>query len=162
MEFFQKLLTQFTSLVEQNEGTKLSLLFCENGVYDDYIYGPFKGRENISKMLSAHFHKDARELNWSMYEPVFQTNIGYAKYRFSFTSTLKESFGKRVALGGIAFFRLQNGLVEYYGESVNGGIAMAQLGLSAGKMKRVFEKWSDRSLKSDLELSRMFNATTLS
>ena len=153
---FEKLLTNFTSSVEENDGKKLANLFTEDGVYDDYIYGPFKGRENIYTMLLDHFHKDSKNLNWKMYDSVYLNGMGYARYRFSFTSSLEEYYGRKVAITGIAFFRLKKQLIEYYGESVNGGIAMAQLGLPAGKIKRVFEKWSDRLLKSDLELNFMY------
>ena len=50
-----------------------------------------------------------------------------------------------------------NELIKYYGESVNGGIPMAQLNLPAGKIKRVFEKWSERTLHDDLDLQKMFS-----
>ena len=153
---FKELLLNFTSSVESNDGQKLAELITIDGIYDYYIYGPFKGRENIATMLETHFHRDAKNLIWKMYDPVFQNNLGYARYRFSFISTLQESFGNKVAIPGMAFFRFENNFIDYYGESVNGGIAMAQLGLQSGKIKRVFEKWSERSLKADPDLSSMY------
>ena len=40
---FDVLLKDFTYYVEQNNGEKLSEMFSQNGVYDDYIYGVFEG-----------------------------------------------------------------------------------------------------------------------
>src|SRR3546814_3989392 len=38
-------------------------------------------------------------------------------------------------------FRLRDGLIAEYHESVNGGIAMAQLGVAPARMDKVFRKW---------------------
>ena len=92
---FEKLLKNFTSSVEENDGTKLANLFIEDGIYDDYIYGPFKGREKIYTMLHDHFHNDSKNLNWKMYDSVFLDGLGYARYRFSFTSSLEEYRGRK-------------------------------------------------------------------
>jgi hypothetical protein len=91
-----------------------------------------------------------------MYDPIFKGNNGYARYRFSFSSTMEISEGLRVAVPGMAFFHFKDGLIDYYTESVNGGIPMAQLGLPADKIKRIFEKWSERTLNYDKELQSMF------
>jgi len=154
---FTNIINTFTKSVENNNGRQLSLLFTENGIYDDYIYGPFKGRKKIELMIKDHFHNDAKDFSWEMYDPVYKGSMGYARYRFSFTSTMKISEGSRVAVPGMAFFRFENELIKYYGESVNGGIPMAQLNLPAGKIKRVFEKWSERTLCDDLDLQKMFS-----
>ena len=46
----------------------------------------------------------------------------------------------------MAYFQFEDYLIGYYSEVVNGGIPMAQLNLPAEKIKRVFEKWSDKLL----------------
>ena len=153
---FIGIINTFTKAVETNNGAKLASLFTEDGIYDDYIYGPFEGRKNIELMIKDHFYSDAKDFLWEMYDPVSQGNIGYARYRFSFTSTMEISKGKRVAVPGMAFFHFENKLIRYYAESVNGGIPMAQLNLPAKKIKRVFEKWSERSLNQDPKLKEMF------
>ena len=61
-----------------------------------------------------------------------------------------------VAVPGMAYFKFNCSLIEYYGEVVNGGIPMAQLKLPSKKIKRVFEKWSERALKSDPELKKLY------
>ena len=107
-------------------------------------------------MIRDHFYSDANDFVWEMYDPVSEGHIGYARYRFSFTSTMEISQGSRVAVPGMAFFQFENNLIRYYAESVNGGIPMAQLNLPAKKIKRVFEKWSERTLNQDPKLKQMF------
>ena len=153
---FSEIVKTFTTAVENNEGQKLASLFTIDGIYDDYIYGEFKGRDNIAMMLATHFHRDAKNFSWEMYDLLSNESRGYARYRFSFTSILAGSENLKVAVPGMAYFQFNDNLMEYYGEVVNGGIPMAQLNLPEGKIKRVFEKWSDRALNSDIKLKKLY------
>ena len=153
---FNEIVRTFTTAVENNDGEALASLFTVDGIYDDYIYGEFKGRKNIAMMLPTHFHRDAKNFSWEMYDLINNESKGYARYRFSFTSTLAGSENLIVAVPGMAYFQFNGSLIEYYGEVVNGGIPMAQLNLPSKKIKRVFEKWSDRALKSDPELRKLY------
>ncbi|MDC3087387.1 nuclear transport factor 2 family protein, partial [Paracoccaceae bacterium] len=153
---FRKIVKTFTTAVENNDGEKLASLFTVDGIYDDYIYGEFKGRRNIAMMLPTHFHRDAKNFSWEMYDLLNDKSKGYARYRFSFTSTLTSSENLKVAVHGMAYFQFEGDLIEYYSEVVNGGIPMAQLNLPAGKIKRVFEKWSDRALDADPKLKKLY------
>ena len=153
---FGKIVKTFTTAVEDNDGETLASLFTLDGIYDDYIYGEFKGRKNIAMMLPTHFHRDAKNFSWEMYDLISNDNKGYARYRFSFTSSLAGSENLRVAVPGMAYFQFNGKLLEYYGEVVNGGIPMAQLNLPAGKIKRVFEKWSNRALGTDSTLKKLY------
>ena len=91
-----------------------------------------------------------------MYDVISNDSKGYARYRFSFTSTLPGSEGLKVAVPGMAYFKFNGSLIKYYGEVVNGGIPMAQLNLPVEKIKRVFEKWSDRGLNADPKLKNLY------
>ena len=153
---FSEIVKTFTTAVENNDGQKLASLFTIDGIYDDYIYGEFKGRDNIAMMLATHFHRDAKNFSWEMYDLLSNESRGYARYRFSFTSILAGSENLKVAVPGMAYFQFNDNLMEYYGEVVNGGIPMAQLNLPEGKIKRVFEKWSDRALNSDIKLKKLY------
>ena len=153
---FSSIVKTFTTAVENNDGEKLASLFTVDGIYDDYIYGEFKGRRNIALMLPNHFHRDARDFYWEMYDLLNSNSKGYARYRFSFTSTLPSSEDQKVAVHGMAYFHFEDDLIKYYGEVVNGGIPMAQLNLPAGKIKRVFEKWSHRALDADPKLKKLY------
>ena len=153
---FSEIVKTFTTAVENNDGHKLASLFTYDGIYDDYIYGEFKGRENIAMMLATHFHRDAKNFSWEMYDLLSNESRGYARYRFSFTSILAGSENLKVAVPGMAYFQFNDNLIEYYGEVVNGGIPMSQLNLPAGKIKRVFEKWAARALNSDIKLKKLY------
>ena len=153
---FSEIVKIFSTAVENNDGETLASLFTVDGIYDDYIYGEFKGRKNIAMMLPTHFHRDAENFSWKMYDLISNESKGYARYRFSFTSILAGSENLIVAVPGMAYFQFNGSLIEYYGEVVNGGIAMAQLNLPSKKIKRVFQKWSDRALESDQRLRELY------
>jgi hypothetical protein len=45
-------------------------------------------------------------------------------------------------IDGMSRFILRDGLIAEYRESVNGGVAMAQLGVEPDRMAKVFRRWS--------------------
>jgi SnoaL-like domain len=150
-EDFAALVARFADCATRGDGGGLAACFTEDGVYHDYIYGPHTGRTSISRMLTGLFHRDATDYDWRMFDPVTDGRIGYAWSLSAFTSTVEEFKGRRVVIDGTSRFVLRGGLIESYRESVNGGVPMVQLGVAAGRMERVFQKWSDR-LKSEPEV----------
>ena len=54
---------------------------------------------------------------------------GYAWSLSSFTSKIAQFKGQRVVIDGMSRFIVRDGLIAEYRESVNGGVAMAQLGV---------------------------------
>ena len=155
---FEKVTYELTQSVCNNDGESLSNLFADNGVYHDYIYGTFKGKKNIKLMLNNYFHRDAKNFFWEMSHHIFREDIGYAKYMFTFTSKIPEYLGKIVVVSGISFFRFKFNSIVEYSESVNGGIAMVQLGVKPEKMQKVFLKWFKRSLEDDLKLRNFYES----
>ena len=149
---FEKVTHELTQSVCNNDGESLANLFSDDGVYHDYIYGSFKGKKNIKLMLNNYFHRDAKNFFWKMSDHIFREDIGYAKFMFTFTSKIPEYLGKKVVVSGISFFRFKFNSIVEYSESVNGGIAMVQLGVKPEKMQKVFWKWFKRSLEDDLKL----------
>ena len=109
-------------------------------------------------MLNDYFHRDAKNLFWKMSDHIFREDIGYAKYMFTFTSKIPEYLGKKVVVSGISFFRFKFNSIVEYSESVNGGIAMVQLGVKPEKMQKVFLKWFKRSLEDDLKLRNFYKS----
>ena len=77
-----------------------------------------------------------------MFDPVFDGEMGYAWSLSSFTSKIPQFAGKPVVIDGISRFILRDGLIAEYRESVNGGVAMAQLGVEPARMKKVFDRWT--------------------
>ena len=155
---FEEITQKFTQSVCNNDGDSLANLFAEHGVYHDYIYGSFKGKKNIKLMLNDHFHRDAKNFYWAMSDHIFKDDIGYAKFLFTFTSKIPEYLGKKVVVSGISFFRFKFNSIVEYSESVNGGIAMVQLGVKPEKMKKVFLKWFKRSLEDDVNLRNLYQS----
>lgn len=140
---FARLLARFTSAAESGDGDRFAALFTEDAVYHDYIYGPHRGRPEISHMMQHLFHRDAGpDYRWEMFDPVVNGDEGFAWSLSSFTSTIPEFAGRRVVIDGMSRFRLRDGLVAEYWESVNGGVAMRQLGVAPERMGRVFDRWA--------------------
>src|SRR6476469_238336 len=85
-------------------------------------------------MMQNLFHRDATDYRWEMFDPVFDGRRGYAWSLSSFTSKIPQFAGKPVVIDGISRFIMRDGLIAEYRESVNGGVAMAQLGVEPDRM----------------------------
>ena len=77
-----------------------------------------------------------------MFDPVFDGIKGYAWSLSSFTSKIEQFKGQRVVIDGMSRFIVRDGLVAEYRESVNGGVAMTQLGVAPDRMTKVFKRWT--------------------
>jgi hypothetical protein len=141
-EEFALLLDAFTRSAESGDGARFARHFTEDAVYHDYIYGAHRGRADIAHMLADLFHRDAADYRWEMFDPVCDGEQGYAWSLSSFTSKIAGFEGRRVVIDGISRFVLRDGLIAEYRESVNGGVAMAQLGVAPERMAKVFQRWS--------------------
>jgi hypothetical protein len=53
-----------------------------------------------------------------------------------------EFAGRRVVIDGMSRFELKDGLISEYSESVNGGVAMVQLGVEPPRMQKVLRRWA--------------------
>jgi len=146
---FAALLVRLGNAATAGDGCAFAALFTEDAIYHDYIYGPHAGRAAIADMLENFFHRDAADYHWQFYDPVVSGDLGYARSLSRFVSTIPEFQGKRVVIDGISRFRLRDGLIAEYFESVNGGVAMAQLGVAPERMEKVMRRWADRFLGND-------------
>jgi ketosteroid isomerase-like protein len=141
---FASLVERFAAGATSGDGKALAACFTPDGVYHDYIYGPHRGRDSIADMLENLFHRDATDYDWKFYEPVTDGCIGYAHSLSRFVSTIPEYKGREVVIDGISRFVLKDGLVAEYHESVNGGVAQAQLGIEPARMAKVMDRWAKR------------------
>src|SRR3981189_1060370 len=141
-EEFAALLDQFTRSAESGDGACFASHFIEDAIYYDYIYGAHKGRAEIAHMMQNLFPRDATDYRWEMFDPVFDGRMGYAWSLSSFTSTIPQFAGKRVVIDGMSRFVVRDRLIAEYRESVNGGVAMAQLGVAPARMAKVFSRWT--------------------
>ena len=140
---FDRILRRFTSAVESGDGQKLAELFTEGGVYNDCFYGAFHGRDAIARMLEMHFWGHAEEFRWQMFEPIANSGMGYARYRFSYVSKLEGAEGERVVFEGMSQFTLDAGLIRVYREEFNTGIAISQLNFPAERIARHLARKAD-------------------
>lgn len=139
---FAALLDAFTHAAESGDGARFAAHFTQDATYHDYIYGPHTGRADIAHMMQDLFHRDAADYRWEMFDPVFDGVTGYAWSLSSFTSTIPQFTGRRIVIDGMSRFVMRDGLIAEYRESVNGGVAMAQLGVAPERMNKVFHRWS--------------------
>ncbi|MGE0723748.1 MAG: nuclear transport factor 2 family protein [Alphaproteobacteria bacterium] len=139
---FPQLVAAFTSAVESGDGNRLAALFTDDGVYVDGFYGPFAGRAAIAGMLAHHFHDHARDFLWEMSDPVSNGRIGYARYLFSYTSTMPESAGRRVIFSGTGCFELEGALIKRYSENFDRGMALAQLDFAPERIRKALLRWA--------------------
>jgi hypothetical protein len=140
---FTALLDTLTLAAEAADGAHFASCFTEDATYHDYIYGPHTGRASISHMLTGLFRRDADvDYRWEFFDPVLNGTLGYAWSLSSFTSLVPAFKGKFVVIDGMSQFTLRDGLIACYRESVNGGVAMAQLGVEPARMAKVMNRWS--------------------
>ena len=139
---FARLLSDFTRSAESGDGARFAGHFTEDATYYDYIYGAHQGCPDIAHMMQDLFHRDAADYRWEMFDPVFDGRQGYAWSLSSFTSTIPQFKGRRVVIDGMSRFIVRDGLIAEYRESVNGGVAMTQLGVEPARMEKVFQRWT--------------------
>jgi len=150
-KIFEDLIARFSAAATAGDGKAFAACFTEDGLYDDYIYGPHRGRSSIADMLENLFHRDAAEYDWRFFDPVCSGDLGYARSLSRFVSTVSEFKGREVVIDGISRFVLKQGLIAEYHESVNGGVAQAQLGVAPERMAKVMAKWA-RNFRSRSEV----------
>ena len=141
-EEFARLLSDFTRAAESGNGARFARYFTEDAIYYDYIYGPHRGRVDIARMMQDLFHRDAADYRWEMFDPVFDGEMGYAWSLSSFTSKIPEFAGRHIVIDGMSRFLVRGGLIAEYRESVNGGVAMSQLGVEGPRMAKIFARWT--------------------
>ena len=139
MSSFTEVLTTFADAVEANDGPGLAQLFTEDGVYEDGFFGSHTGRPVIAAMLQR-FHDTGSSYLWEFVDPVCNGVAGYARFRFSYTSRLRESIGRPVLFEGISCFRFRGELIAHYSEAFDRGAALVQLGFPAERIRRILEK----------------------
>ena len=137
---FETLLGRMTATARAGDGAGLAALFTADGVYHDGFYGAFEGREAIRLMIEERFHRDAESFTWEMSEPLRAGDLGYARYRFGYTSRLSGSAGRRVVFEGMSRFRFQGDEIARYDEIFDSGMAMAQLGFAPERIAKLLER----------------------
>jgi ketosteroid isomerase-like protein len=147
------MLRAFCDAVEQRNGAAFAALFTEDGVYHDVFYGAFAGRENIAAMIDDRFYRTAADLRWDMHEPVSNGETLYARYTFSYRSTLPEANGARAMFEGVAIMRLRDGKIASYHEVANTTPAFVDMNFAPERIAKLAAR-QGAALKARPEMKR--------
>lgn len=157
MVAIDQVLARFAAAVEADDAAALAACFTPDGVYDDYFFGPHEGPEGIARVL-AGFYQGGRAFRWTFHDAVAVGTRGYARYRFSYTSTAPEAQaapeaqGARVCFDGIACLELDTdtGLIRHYSEVFDRGMALAQQNFAPERIAKIARRYGD-ALKARAE-----------
>jgi uncharacterized protein (TIGR02246 family) len=145
---FSDLVSSFATCAAAGDGDALADLFTDDGVYVDYFFGPYQGRDAIKAML-AHFADGGRDFEWRFTDPVSDGRLGYARYVFSYTSKAPEAAGARVVFDGMSQFTLApDGRIERYVEVFDRGMALAQQHFAPERITKIGRRYA-MALKAD-------------
>jgi len=147
------MLRAFCDAVEQRNGAAFAALFTEDGVYYDVFYGAFAGRDNIAALIDDWFYRTAADFRWDMHAPVSDGETLYARYTFSYRSTLPEAQGARAMFEGVAIMTLRDGKIAGYHEVANTAPAFAAMNFAPERIAKIAAK-QGAALKARPEMKR--------
>lgn len=147
------MLRAFCDAVEQRNGAAFAALFTEDGVYHDVFYGAFVGREKIAGMVDDWFYRTATDFRWDMHAPVSDGATLYARYTFSYRSTLPEAKGARAMFEGVAIMQLRDGKITEYHEVANTTPGFVDMNFAPERIAKIAAKQA-AALKARPEMKR--------
>jgi ketosteroid isomerase-like protein len=152
------LLRTFCAAVERRDGKAFAALFAEDGVYHDVFYGTFTGRAAIADMIDDWFYRTANDFRWDMHDPISDGRMLYARYTFSYRSTLPEAKAAqvkaaRVMFEGVAIITLHDGLIASYREVANTAPAFVDMNFAPERIAKLVAK-QGAELKARPEMRR--------
>jgi ketosteroid isomerase-like protein len=147
------MLRAFCDAVEQRNGAAFAALFAEDGVYHDVFYGAFAGREKIAAMVDDWFYRTAEDFRWDMHAPVSDGATLYARYTFSYRSTLPEAKGARAMFEGVAIMQLREGKITEYHEVANTTPGFVDMNFAPERIAKIAAR-QGAALKARPEMKR--------
>jgi ketosteroid isomerase-like protein len=147
------LLRAFCDAVEQRNGAAFAALFTEDGVYHDVFYGAFAGRAKIAEMIDDWFYRTATDFRWDMHAPVSDGESLYARYTFSYRSTLPEAKGARAMFEGVAIMKLSHGKIASYQEVANTATGFVDMNFAPERIAKIAAR-QGAALKARPEMKR--------
>jgi uncharacterized protein (TIGR02246 family) len=147
------LLRAFCDAVERHDGKAFAELFTEDGVYHDVFYGAFAGRTKIAEMIDDWFYRTACDFRWDMHTPVSDGRTLYARYTFSYRSTLPEAKGARAMFEGVAIMQLRDGKIAAYHEVANTAPGFVDMNFAPERITRIVAR-QGAALKARPEMAR--------
>jgi ketosteroid isomerase-like protein len=150
------MLRAFCDAVEARNGAGFADLFTEDGVYHDVFYGPFEGRARITAMIDDWFYRTATDFRWDMHAPVSDGETLYARYTFSYRSTLPEAKGARAMFEGVAIMTLRGDKIAAYHEVANTAPGFVDMNFAAERIAKIAAR-QGAALKARPEMQRHLN-----
>ena len=147
------MLRAFCAAVERRDGAAFAALFSEDAVYHDVFYGDFVGRAKIAEMIDDWFYRTARDFRWDMHDPVSDGTTLYARYSFSYLSTLPDAPAERIRFEGVAIMGLREGAIASYREIANVGPALVALNFAPERVCKILAK-EGAALKQAPDMAR--------
>jgi ketosteroid isomerase-like protein len=147
------MLRAFCDAVEQRNGKAFAELFAEDGVYHDVFYGAFEGRAMIAELIDDWFYRAATDFRWEMHEPVCDGKMLYARYTFSYRSTLPEAKGARAMFEGVAIMKLRDGKIASYHEVANTAPGFVDMNFAPERIAKIFAR-QGAALRARPEMKR--------
>jgi ketosteroid isomerase-like protein len=147
------MLRAFCEAVEHRDGKAFAGLFTEDGVYHDVFYGAFAGREKIAGMIDDWFYRTATDFRWDMHAPVSDGETLYARYTFSYRSTLPEAKGARAMFEGVAIMKLRGDKIAEYHEVANTATGFVDMNFAPERIAKIVAK-QGAALKARPEMKR--------
>ena len=117
------------------------------------FYGAFEGRTEIAGMIDDWFYRTARDFRWDMHEPVSDGTTLYARYTFSYRSTLPQAGDARVMFEGVAIMTLRDGKIADYREVANTAPAFVDMNFAPERIVKIVAK-QGAELKARPEMQR--------
>jgi hypothetical protein len=139
---FEELLTRMTAAICRGDVGSAAACFTADGVYHDGFYGEFSGREAIARMVTDFFYRDARDFEWQVSDACSDGRVGYARYRFSYTSKIPGTEGRRIGFSGISFCVLGGKHIRRYIEIFERAPVLAQLGFADERILKAVRRWA--------------------
>ena len=149
----EQLLRAFCDAVEQRNGNAFADLFSDDGVYHDVFYGAFAGRAEIAGMIDDVFYRTATDFRWDMHAPLSDGERLYARYTFSYRSTLPEANGARAMFEGVAMMKLRAGKITEYHEVANTAPAFVDIKFAPERIAKIVAR-QGAALKARPEMKR--------
>ena len=147
------MLRAFCDAVENRNGKAFADLFTEDGVYHDVFYGAFAGRARIAGLIDDWFYRTASDFRWDMHEPVTDGTTLYARYTFSYRSTLPEARGARAMFEGVAIMKLRDGRIAEYHEVANTAPGFVDMHFPPERIAKIVAR-QGAALKARPEMAR--------
>lgn len=139
---FAALMQGLADAVSVGDGDRVADFFTEDGIYHDVYYGPFQGRDKIKEMIRDYFHAHGKNFIWDFHGAISDGKIGYARYVFSYESTLPGFEGNRAMFEGVSHVELDGNKLTSYHEVANIGPGLVSLGFPADRTYKILQKHS--------------------